>query len=114
MCIPGYVCGPEGVCTDCGGLDDPCCDGERCDGWLVCLEGACGIPFKADPATDVAICSEARLGSSDVSQRDWCYWYAAFHKADTALCEPIEWDEMKEKCLAGADPGDYHVMVTFQ
>jgi hypothetical protein len=111
--MQGYTCGPDGVCDPCGGFEDPCCDGGRCDGWLACAEGACGNPFASDPSTDVAICRQARLGGNKVSQRDWCYWYAAFYKADTALCESIEWEDMKEKCTRGADPVDYYLLHTF-
>jgi len=81
---------------------------------LSCLDGQCANPFEGDPGTDTSICRQAEQGSGDRSERDWCYWYAAYLKGDTAICENVEWDEMREKCVEGGDPDDYYVMPTFR
>jgi len=68
-------------------------------------------PFEVDPSTDVAICEDVEEGAgSDRSRRDWCYWYAAYQRGDTSICDNIEWDEMREKCVAGGNPDSYYII----
>ena len=31
-------------------------------------------------------------------------------EGDTAICESVEWDEMRERRVAGGDPDDYYVL----
>jgi hypothetical protein len=80
----------------------------------VCLSGECANSFEVDPVADASICERAEKGNSDRSQRDWCYWYAAYLRGDTATCERIEWDEMRKKCVEGEDPDDYYVLPTLR
>jgi hypothetical protein len=62
-----------------------------------------------DNTRSTSICEEAERGESR-SGRDWCYWHAAYQKGDTAICEEIEWDEMREKCEEGKNPANYYVL----
>ena len=91
-------------------MRDFCCPGDECKGWFSCVDGDCRNPFEADPSTDLSICEQVEEGRSDKSRRDWCYWYAAYHKGDTAICEHVEWSQMREKCQDGEDPAGYFVI----
>jgi hypothetical protein len=84
-----------------------------CKGWLTCSGGDCLNPFELDPATSVTICERAEEGGDERSQRDWCYWYAAYHKDDLAFCEQMEWATARAKCLDGEDPASYLIIPGF-
>jgi hypothetical protein len=78
---------------------------------LEALDGQCINTYELDPGRDVSICEGSEEGGgSDRSRRDWCYWYAAYHKGDKTLCENVEWEEMREKCLVGGDPDNYYII----
>jgi hypothetical protein len=79
---------------------------------LECVDGKCGNPFKVDKTTSISICEKAEKGTSK-SDRDWCYWYAAYLKNDMSICENIKWSQMKEKCVEGKNPDSYYVWTTF-
>jgi len=68
-------------------------------------------PFEVDPAAEVALCENVEPGYSNRTERDWCYWYAAFHKKDASICAMISWGTMKEKCQELTDPDDYSVTL---
>jgi hypothetical protein len=139
VCDEGYECGPEGICRSCGSylpcegntcdegyyydeidekcyrygyLNHRCGEGDTCDGWFECSNGICVNPFKVDNSRSEAICEEAERGTAK-SDRDWCYWYAAYLKEDTSICEKITWNEMKAKCLDGKNPANYYVLPSF-
>jgi hypothetical protein len=136
VCDEGYVCEPDGTCSSCGSYipcegntcnegyyydeaDDKCypygrpnyrCrEGNQCDGWFECQEGLCVNPFKIDNTRSETLCEAAEIGTS-TTERDWCYWYAAYLKDDLAICEHIFWDEMLEKCQEGKNPDNYYVL----
>jgi hypothetical protein len=110
VCREWHFCGSDSTCQACGGLDETSCPGEACRGWLTYLGGQCVNPFALDPGTDIAICEAAEEGGADKSDRDWCYWHAAYAKGNLDLCQSIEWDAMREKCTEGEDPDDYYVI----
>jgi hypothetical protein len=91
-------------------MSETSCPNDTCKGWFQFQAGLCVSPFEVDPDTDLSICSAAPEGNSDRSERDWCYWYAAYQKSEAEICENIEWDEMKERCVAGGDPDDYYIL----
>jgi hypothetical protein len=65
-----------------------------------------------DKSRSEIICEEAERGTAK-SDRDWCYWYAAYLKEELPICENITWNEMKEKCLEGKNPANYYVLPSF-
>lgn len=81
-----------------------------CQGWFVFQYELCVSPFAVDPGADASLCENASQGSGDRSERDWCYWYAAYQLQDVAICEGIEWEDMKEHCMAGHDPDVYYIL----
>jgi hypothetical protein len=108
-CSSGYVCNDKAVCEGCGYRGYPVCADGTCEGWWQNINGFCENPFKVDPKADLNICEQADEGHSR-SQRDWCYWYAAYNKQDITICERIDWDEMKAKCLEMEDPDAHHII----
>jgi hypothetical protein len=139
LCKEGYICLPDGFCTSCGVTvpcegntcnegyyfeetdskchiygyrDNRCIEGNICVGWYQCQNGICVNPFVVDSTSSLSICEAAEPGRS-ITERDWCYWYAAYHKDDTSICERIAWGEMREKCLDGKNPANYYVIPSF-
>ncbi len=113
-CDEWYECDEDGLCQPCGRLyARSACEGERCMGWLENMEGQCIVPFVLDPDRDLSICDQfvetTRRSSLEEESSDWCYWYAAFWKRDSTICQQITWVEMREKCLEKKDPDDYYV-----
>ena len=100
----------EGICAPCGELDETDCPGGACKGWFQLQDGLCINPFELSPSTDLSICTAAPEGNSDRSERDWCYWYAAYDKSEPDICLNIEWDDMKEHCNEGKNPDDYYIL----
>jgi hypothetical protein len=96
-------------CYPYGYLGRRCAEGNVCNGWFECLEGVCVNPFKVDNSRSTSICEEAEPGNQE-SNRDWCYWYAAYLKNDTSICENIWWSQMKDKCVEGENPANYYVL----
>lgn len=76
-CGPNATCSGEGVCEDCGGLDEPVCKNNQCDywregmrseftacqcdAWYLPVDGYCRNPFMVDPSTNTDVC----LASND-------------------------------------------------
>jgi hypothetical protein len=112
MCIEWHICAEDGTCDSCGGISELSCTGETCKGWLTFRNGQCVNTFAVDPSTDSAICALTEKGLGGKSSKDWCYWYAAYEKGDRALCVSIDWEAMREKCEAGANP-DYYYVISF-
>lgn len=136
VCREGYECRADGVCHGCGTyepcagnqcnegyyyddsdgkcyqygyLNNRCWEESRCDGWFECFDGKCVNPFERDATRSTSICEEAEAGTSR-SSRDWCYWYAAYWKEDTSICENISWGQMRDKCREGENPASYYVL----
>jgi hypothetical protein len=109
-CREWHVCTAEETCATCGDIDEDGCPGGECKGWFTFFNGQCVNTFAVDPNAQSSLCETAEEGSGSKSRRDWCYWYAAYEKGDTALCAPIAWGEMREKCEAGADPDHFYVI----
>lgn len=113
-CDEWHFCTTNSTCASCGQLDEVSCPDEECKGWFELLDGQCVNPFEANPSTNMYICESAEEGGGgDRSRRDWCYWYAAYQKGDTAICEHIEWDAMRDECAAGGNPDHYYVTIYF-
>jgi hypothetical protein len=64
------------------------------------------------PETDIAVCQngEPEPAGRDRSQRLWCYWYAAYWKNDTGLCQKLWSGDMYDLCKAGRNPEDYYIL----
>jgi len=110
-CHEGYICAADHQCANCGWRGDPVCADGTCAGFWQNVDGSCVNPFEVDPAAEVALCENVEPGYSNRTERDWCYWYAAFHKKDASICAMISWGTMKEKCQELTDPDDYSVTL---
>lgn len=108
-CHVGYICGANNQCENCGWRGDSVCADGTCAGYLQNVNGTCLDPFKANPTANVSLCEKAEPGYRNITDRDWCYWYAAFYKKDATICSKIVWATMKEKCQQMANPDDYSV-----
>jgi len=108
-CGSGYICSDDNSCESCGYRGYPICADGACEGWWQEINGVCENPFEIDPQALTSICEQAQPGHNR-SQQDWCYWYAAFYKPDVSICDLIQWETMKEKCLEMEDPDDYSIV----
>ena len=113
-CQSGFLCTEQSICEYCGELYTPPCKDNKCNAWYTPVQNECSDPFEKDPGSDISICQEAEPGYSFYTNRDWCFWSAAYHKNDTSLCDQISWVDMVEKCRQGEDPGDYYLTTKFE
>ena len=112
-CQTGLLCNPQSTCDYCGELYTPPCQDNKCNAWYIPIENECSDPFEKKPESDISICQKAEPGYTYSTNRDWCFWSAAFHKNDASICKQISWEDMVEKCVQGEDPGDYYLTTTF-
>ena len=109
-CTGGDVCGEDNICFSCGYIGQPACEESGCDGWFAAINGVCSNPFKEDAGADYkSICERAEPGRY-TSDRDQCYWYAAYYRKNEYICDGIEWSEMRTLCQEMKYPGFYVVM----
>jgi len=110
VCMGDDICGEDNTCFSCGYINEAACKDNECQGWLVEINGLCNNPFEFNSEADfMKICAQSEPGRF-LSQRDQCYWYAAYYQRDETICDLIEWGEMRSLCRDMKFPGFYVVM----